>query len=616
MAAVSELLAGEREDLQAAIALLSDALGDVAGFVRDNTTLLTTNVNRLADVTLVLVQQRAKLAEVLDVAPAALSNLARAYNPDFGTLDTRDNGLGSLNAEVVVCGALAQLGRVDLTADLPLPDPTAPLRDAVEQICARLLSGDANDDGSLDDLNGNGIPDYEELRQALLGGGGGGGGGAAAVCCPDSRRWVPREPATAADRRPRGRGAAARRLRIPRRLLRSACRAAPTPATTRTRSRSSSSTSSTWCRSPASGSPTCPVGRVESIELNQKTGPRVVTLTVNRDVELPANAVAAIQQSSLLGEKYVELAPPGNEEPRAASATTRGSPLDRTNRNVEVEELLGALSLVLNGGGLAQLQTINRELGDALEGREAEIKSTLDQLDTFIGGLDAQKEEINRALDRERAGRHPRRAHGDDRNALDTIGPGLDVINEQRDLLVSMLEGLARLGDVGTRIINKSAANTIEDLELLQPILTQLAAAGPNLGRLAGAAAQLPVPRQLPVGAELPPGADRRDGAVHQHDRHGRPRPDQPARAGTSSTRPAPCMNCRSRRPSREASAASRPARPARTQAAPAAPADRRPPRSTARRSWTASRGSSSRPGARCAAVRPVGLPPIAEVAP
>jgi virulence factor Mce-like protein len=181
MAAVSDLLAAEREDLQLAVSLLTDALGDVARFVRDNTTLLTTNVDRLADVTLVLVQQRAKLAEVLDVAPAALGNLARTYNPDFGTLDTRDNGLGSLNAEIVVCGALAQAGRVDLKADLPLPDPTAPLRTATEQICARLLSGDADNANGPDDLNGNNIPDYEELRQALLGGAGGGGGGGSAL---------------------------------------------------------------------------------------------------------------------------------------------------------------------------------------------------------------------------------------------------------------------------------------------------------------------------------------------------------------------------------------------------------------------------------------------------
>jgi phospholipid/cholesterol/gamma-HCH transport system substrate-binding protein len=130
------------------------------------------------------------------------------------------------------------------------------------------------------------------------------------------------------------------------------------------------------------------------------------------------------------------------------------------------------------------LQTINHELGNALEGREDEIKKTLGELDTFIGGLDAQKAAINRALDRanELATTLAKRTATIDR-ALDTNGPGLDVINQQRDLLVSMLQGLARLGDVGTRIIDKSSADTIQDLKLLQPILAQLAAAGPNLGR-------------------------------------------------------------------------------------------------------------------------------------
>jgi virulence factor Mce-like protein len=175
MAAVSELLAGEREDLAAAVRLLSQSLADVAGFIEDNQTLLSTNVNRLADVTLALVQQRAALAEVMDVAPAALGNLAHAYNPDYGTLDTRDNGLGAANAEVIVCGALFQMGRVKAT-DLPVQVPEAPiaLPSTTESICARLLSGDADADLKPDDLNHNDRPDYEELREALLGGGGGG----------------------------------------------------------------------------------------------------------------------------------------------------------------------------------------------------------------------------------------------------------------------------------------------------------------------------------------------------------------------------------------------------------------------------------------------------------
>jgi phospholipid/cholesterol/gamma-HCH transport system substrate-binding protein len=171
MAQVSDLLAGEREDLAAALSLLQQALGDVAGFVQDNTTLLTTNVNRLADVTLALVQQRSALAEVLDVAPAALGNLAHAYNPDYGTLDTRDNGLGSANAEVVVCGVLAQLGRLQLPAGIDLSDPAALLGlPQTERICARVLSGDANNDGAVDGLDANGQGDLARLWNELFGG--------------------------------------------------------------------------------------------------------------------------------------------------------------------------------------------------------------------------------------------------------------------------------------------------------------------------------------------------------------------------------------------------------------------------------------------------------------
>jgi phospholipid/cholesterol/gamma-HCH transport system substrate-binding protein len=243
-----------------------------------------------------------------------------------------------------------------------------------------------------------------------------------------------------------------------------------------------------------------PVGRVDKIELN-KDWTAKVTLTVNGDVDLPANAVAKIQQSSLLGEKFVELAAPGNEKPEGKLRDHPHIPLSRTNRNVEVEELLGALSLVLNGGGLAQLQTINKELGEALQGRETAVRSTLTELDTFIGGLDVQKAEINRALDSANtlAGTLASRTATID-TALADIGPGLDVINQQRDLLVSMLQSLARLGDVGTRIINRSAADTVADLKLLQPILTQLAAAGPDLAGSLDLLLTYPFPASSVIG--------------------------------------------------------------------------------------------------------------------
>ena len=149
MAAVADLLAQERRGPRlGGPAAQPGALATSPGSSRTTRTLLTTNVNRLADVTLALVQQRQALAEVLDVAPAALGNLSHAYNPDYGTLDTRDNSVGSTAPEVIVCQILAATGRVTI-ADLPVPGPDgsrSPLPTTPEGICARLLSGDADAD--------------------------------------------------------------------------------------------------------------------------------------------------------------------------------------------------------------------------------------------------------------------------------------------------------------------------------------------------------------------------------------------------------------------------------------------------------------------------------------
>ena len=116
---VAGFLADERGDLAAAVSELSVALGDVADFVRDNRDVLQSNVDRLTEVTDVLVKQRNALAEILDVAPAALGNLSLAYNGSSGTLDTRaDINELTLPPIVLVCEALRRGTPQDLPAAL------------------------------------------------------------------------------------------------------------------------------------------------------------------------------------------------------------------------------------------------------------------------------------------------------------------------------------------------------------------------------------------------------------------------------------------------------------------------------------------------------------------
>lgn len=235
------------------------------------------------------------------------------------------------------------------------------------------------------------------------------------------------------------------------------------------------------------------VGAVDKITLDGWHAQ--VRLRLRDSVKLPDNAVAELRQTSLLGEKFVSLSPPTGPAPQGRLGDGDTIPLSRSGRNPEVEEVLGALSLVLNGGGVAQLKTINVELSKAMAGRESDIKGAIHQLDTFIGGLSEQKADIVRALDGLDHLSATLAAQKDDlATAIENLGPGLKVLADQRKALTTMLTALSELGKVGTRVIRASKADTVANLKALQPTLTKLADAGANLPKALEMAFTYPFP--------------------------------------------------------------------------------------------------------------------------
>lgn len=221
------------------------------------------------------------------------------------------------------------------------------------------------------------------------------------------------------------------------------------------------------------------VGKVTKIDLRGWTAQ--VTVKVNKDVTLPDNAVATIRQTSLLGEKFVSLAPPAD----GATGTLGNGDviaIDRAGRNPEIEEVLGAASLLFNGGGLEKTNTIVKELNNALGGNEPQVRELIRSTSTFLGQLDDNKDALLTSLEKIN-----RLAIATDdqkdaiTGALDDLPAALKVVNQQRDELVGLLESLDRLGDVATNVIRESKDDTIADLSALGPILKNLAAAGDSL---------------------------------------------------------------------------------------------------------------------------------------
>ncbi|MFI7320794.1 MlaD family protein [Streptomyces venezuelae] len=242
------------------------------------------------------------------------------------------------------------------------------------------------------------------------------------------------------------------------------------------------------------------VGRVTRISLAADGWAARVTLQVNGDVRLPANAYANLEQSSVLGEKYVQLVAPDDMRARpdlqdtatgtkASYTHDRGRlrdgaviPVARTNRNPEIEEVFGALSMVLSGGGVQQIRTITRELNKALGGNEGDVRSLLRQIDTTAKSLDKNKKHITAALDG--MNRLSTTLATRDRKIgeiLRDLPPGLKTLSEQRTSLVTMLRALDSLSTVAVDTVDRTKNDLVADLKALAPVLRNLADAGADL---------------------------------------------------------------------------------------------------------------------------------------
>lgn len=233
----------------------------------------------------------------------------------------------------------------------------------------------------------------------------------------------------------------------------------------------------------------------EVVELRRVGWHAAATLRIQDDVDLPENVVADIRQTSLLGEKYVAIETAEGEAGSGALSDGDTIPLARTGRNPELEEVLGALAFLLNGGGVGQLKTITTEINKVMDGRQDRVRHVLGELDTLVSTLDVQKDDIigaMEALDGLAATLNREKAVVT--GALDSFGPAVEVLADQHDELVRMLRALDRLGVVGTRVVNATKDDLLRTLRDLQPVLREIARVDDRLPEALGLLISFPFP--------------------------------------------------------------------------------------------------------------------------
>jgi phospholipid/cholesterol/gamma-HCH transport system substrate-binding protein len=207
-----------------------------------------------------------------------------------------------------------------------------------------------------------------------------------------------------------------------------------------------------------------------------------IEFSVKPGVQVPANAVASVGQTSLLGSMHLALDPPLGQQPSGALAPGATIPMNEASTYPTTERTLSSLAAVVNGGGLGQIGDVIHNFSTALSGHESQFRDLLTRLNDFVGILDDQRDDIvtsiqalNRLASTFAGQRDVLTA------ALTKIPPALDVLVKQRPQLTAALEKLGKFSSVANQLVTDSKADLVTNLKNITPALAAFTALGPDV---------------------------------------------------------------------------------------------------------------------------------------
>lgn len=206
----------------------------------------------------------------------------------------------------------------------------------------------------------------------------------------------------------------------------------------------------------------------------------VAVLEVKRSAKMRANATARLRYTTPLGELFVDV-----QNPASGQVLKEGQLLDpkRSSTAPTVEDALSSASLLVNGGGLNQLQTVTDQLNKALGGREDTVRELLGRANTFLEQANATTPDIDRAM----------RALADVsailnknrttiRRALHDIAPAARVLRQNTPGVTRLLAKLTEFSGTANQVVGQTRTQILQMMREVSPVLQEFLNNSSTLG--------------------------------------------------------------------------------------------------------------------------------------
>ncbi|MGY2875119.1 phospholipid/cholesterol/gamma-HCH transport system substrate-binding protein [Marmoricola sp. URHA0025 HA25] len=219
-------------------------------------------------------------------------------------------------------------------------------------------------------------------------------------------------------------------------------------------------------------------GKVRSVSTRDFKA--IVVLDVRRSAAIRADATARLRYTTPLGELFVEVTNPATGTLLEDGALL---PVKQTTTAPTVEDALASASLLVNGGGLNQMQTVTQELNATLGGREDTVRELMQRSDTFLTEANATTADIGRALD---ALATVSKVLNENRATIDAamtdIRPAARVLRKNTPGLTRLLAKLTEFSGTANQVVGATRDQILQMLREVSPVLDQLNANRDTLG--------------------------------------------------------------------------------------------------------------------------------------
>ena len=219
-------------------------------------------------------------------------------------------------------------------------------------------------------------------------------------------------------------------------------------------------------------------GKVRSV--TTKDFKAIAVLDVRTSAAMRTTATARLRYTTPLGELFVEVT-----NPPTGALLRNGAVLSTAQSSTAptVEDALASASLLVNGGGLNQLQTVTQELNTALGGREDTVRLLMQRADTFLVQANATTADLDRALNALATVSKVLKANRATVDAAMTdIRPAARVLRRNTPGLTKLLATVADFSDTANGVVGATRAQILQMLQQVSPVLDEFIANRDDLG--------------------------------------------------------------------------------------------------------------------------------------